>query len=121
MWGLLLGLLLALFGLVNIFQYRLSFLPSALYTLVSSLETLPFLWNQILFVLAGIFLWMDASRRTRVFNGMISIVAGLLAIVVGLGSFLQQKDILATQIPLGWNAYLSLIFGALLIYDSLAR
>ena len=121
MWGLLLGFLLALFGLANLLQYRLGFLPVGLQTFARSLNTLPFTLNHALFVVGGIFLWVDASRRTRAFNGMISIVAGLLAIVVGLGSFLQQKGILATQIPLGWNAYLSLIFGVLLIYDSLAR
>lgn len=120
MLGLLLGALLFFFGLFNLstFNGLVQALPPFLLQIVSPLQNLSFFWNQILFLLAAFFLWKDAARKTRVFNGMVSIVAGCVALLAALGGHLQGVGILSLPIPLSWNPLLSMVLGVLLVYDS---
>lgn len=117
MLGIILGVLLFALGLVNFTS--LSGLVASFPTFFQSLQNVPFFWNQLLFILAGIFLWCDAARKTKLFNGMISIIAGIIALAAGAGGHLQGIGILVLPIPLAWNPLLSMILGALLVYDSL--
>ena len=117
--GLLLGLLLFIVGVFP-FLGTLGLASKVPVQVSQILTSLPAVAIQIGFLVGGIFLWIDASRRTRLFNGMISIIVGLVCIFVGAYPFLVSKGYMPDfiSIPYSYYQYLLILLGLLLIYDS---
>ena len=118
--GLLLGLLFVILGGVNISnQVGLeSGLPSQLTQAAVSMPELV-LW--ILFIIGGIFLFIDVARRTRLFNGAISFIVGAAAIFIGGYPLLVNFNVLdwGFIIPRWIIPYFSVVLGLLLVWDNL--
>ena len=118
--GIILGILFLVLGITNLiikFGYE-SVLPLQLANVVISF---PELALEILFIVGGVFLWFDVARQTRIFNGMISIVIGLVAVGIGAYPLLNQLGIInfAIIVPQALLPWLSLVLGGFLIYDNL--
>lgn len=117
--GFLLGLVLFVVGVFP-FLSKFGLTTSVPAEVSAVLTSLPAIVIQIGFILGGIFLWLDASRRTRLFNGMISIIVGLICLFVGVYPFLVSKGIVSDFLSIPYNLYqyLLILLGLLLMYDS---
>ncbi|HLC63332.1 MAG TPA: hypothetical protein VJJ21_03360 [Candidatus Nanoarchaeia archaeon] len=118
--GVLLGVLFLILAAVNISsQIGLQTgLPSQI---ANAAVSLPELVMWILLIVGGFFLWIDVSRRTKLFNGAISFVVGALAIGIGLYPLLINYHVLnwTLIIPRWIIPWLSLILGGLLVWDNI--
>lgn len=117
--GIILGLLLLVLGAVNISQQLglESGLPSQIASAAVKLPEL-FLW--ILFIVGGVFLFVDVSRRTRLFNGILSFIVGAIAIFIGILPLIVKFGLVNWQllIPRWLLPWFSLVLGILLMYDN---
>ncbi|MBI2109977.1 hypothetical protein HYT58_02275 [Candidatus Woesearchaeota archaeon] len=121
--GFLLGLLLFIIGVFPFLSatQTASQLPVFL---TNILIKPPSVAMNIGFILAGIFLWLDASRRTRVFNGVVSIIVGLVSISLGAYPLLISMGVITdfatglTVLAYNYYQYVLMLLGLLLIYDS---
>ena len=118
--GILLGILFLVLGVVNIFV-QLGFDSIIPIQLTNVIISFPELALEILFVIGGVYLWMDVARQTRVFNGLISIVVGLVAIGVGGYPLLEQLNLVSLGVigPPVALPYLSLVLGFFLLLDNM--
>ena len=118
--GVLLGILFLILGGVNISgQFGLKTgLPSQI---ANAAVSLPELVMWILFIIGGFFLWVDVTRRTRLFNGAISFIVGAVAIFIGLYPLLVNYHILnwGLIIPRWIMPWLSVVLGGLLVWDNM--
>src|SRR3989344_3410435 len=118
--GVLLGILFLILGGVNISgQFGLNTgLPSQI---ANAAVSLPELVMWILFIIGGFFLWVDVTRRTRLFNGAISFIVGAVAIFIGLYPLLVNYHILnwGLIIPRWIMPWLSVVLGGLLVWDNM--
>jgi len=118
--GVLLGILFLILGGVNISgQFGLKTgLPSQI---ANAAVSLPELVMWILFIIGGFFLWIDVTRKTRLFNGAISFIVGGIAIFIGLYPLLVNYHILnwGLIIPRWIMPWLSVVLGGLLVWDNM--
>lgn len=118
--GVLLGILFLLLGGVNVSnQFGLETgLPSQI---ANAAVSLPEIVMWILFILGGFFLWIDVTRKTRLFNGAISFVVGAIAIFIGLYPLLVNFNVLnwGLLIPRWIMPWLSIVLGGLLVWDNI--
>ena len=117
--GIALGVLLVILGAVNISQ-QLGFESGLPSQVASAAVKLPELFLWILFIVGGVFLFVDVSRRTRLFNGIISFVVGAAAIFLGIFPLMVKFGIVNWQliIPRWMLPWFSLVLGLLLVYDN---
>lgn len=117
--GIILGLLLLVLGAVNISQ-QLGLESGLPRQIAGAAVQLPELFLWILFIVGGVFLFVDVSRRTRLFNGIISIIVGAAAIFLGLLPLMVKFGLVNWQliVPRWMLPWFSLVLGILLMYDN---